>query len=433
MSLKEIEKLRERLQKDSNSKLYIPLAEEYRKVGMLDEAIEVLQNCIEKQPGYMSARVSLGKIYIEKDQKDEARIEFEQVIKSIPDNLYALKKLAEIYRDSGQKELAIKMLRTLLKLNPMDEDALNRLMELEKADKDKGREMPETAADPLPLSDATLEDKNLAAESFYESPDKQQETAEPGSGFDSFKASLFGLKDESPEEAAAVHGDDGGKDSIEDAGTWSFDNIEDKPEDKVKEESEIKAPEEGGEEWSFSGMEEDEAVNGHDESSPESEEVAGEPVEGWSVGGLEDVSEVETQDGAEAPDNLPAGLYMSERFRMSSAEQDATENIVPDNAGMFEEIYGDGTDSVTGSALSGKPELLKTAEKSVLEEEYSGAIDAYRQILAVEPGDTQTLQLLEELRSLLKLLGRDKEMLISKLNSFLNSIRKRGDEFFRSA
>ena len=133
MSIKEIEKLREKVEKDPNSKLYVPLAEEYRKEGMLDEAIEVLQKGLEKQPGYMSARVSLGKIYLEKGQMDEARVEFENVVKLIPDNLYAHKKLAEIYRDTGKKDLAIKSFRTFLKLNPMDEDALNNLRELEGA------------------------------------------------------------------------------------------------------------------------------------------------------------------------------------------------------------------------------------------------------------------------------------------------------------
>ena len=131
--MKEIEKLREKVDKDPNSKLYVPLAEEYRKEGMLDEAIEVLKKGIEKQPGYMSARVSLGKIYLEKGLMDEARGEFENVVKFIPDNLYAHKKLAEIYRDTGNRDLAIESFKAFLKLNPMDEEALNNLRELEGA------------------------------------------------------------------------------------------------------------------------------------------------------------------------------------------------------------------------------------------------------------------------------------------------------------
>ena len=73
MSLKDIEKLKERVDKDPNSKLFVPLAEEYKKEGMIEEAISVLLNGIERQPGYMSARVSLGKIYLEKGMMKEAR------------------------------------------------------------------------------------------------------------------------------------------------------------------------------------------------------------------------------------------------------------------------------------------------------------------------------------------------------------------------
>ena len=101
MALEDIDKLKEKVKKDPNSKLFVPLAEEYRKTGMLDEAISVLMAGITSQPGYTSARVSLGKIYLEKKMAPAAKEEFEKVISAIPDNLFAHKKLAEIYRDSG--------------------------------------------------------------------------------------------------------------------------------------------------------------------------------------------------------------------------------------------------------------------------------------------------------------------------------------------
>jgi len=123
MAFEEIEKLKERLAKDPSSKLFVPLAEEYRKAGMFDEAIEVLKNGLENQPSYMSARVSLGKIYLEKEMIEEARGEFEQVVKAIPDNLFAQKKLAEIYKDLGDPIKAVQQYEVVMKLNPLDEDA----------------------------------------------------------------------------------------------------------------------------------------------------------------------------------------------------------------------------------------------------------------------------------------------------------------------
>jgi len=132
MALEDIEKLKEKVKKDPNSKLFVPLAEEYRKTGMLDEAISVLMTGITSQPGYTSARVSLGKIYLEKKMAPAAKEEFEKVISAIPDNLLAHKKLAEIYRDSGEKERAIGEYRVVLKLNPLDDDAVSNLETLQR-------------------------------------------------------------------------------------------------------------------------------------------------------------------------------------------------------------------------------------------------------------------------------------------------------------
>ncbi len=132
MALEDIDKLKEKVKKDPNSRLFVPLAEEYRKTGMLDEAISVLMTGITSQPGYTSARVSLGKIYLEKKMASAAKEEFEKVISAIPDNLFAHKKLAEIYRDSGEKERAIGEYRVVLKLNPLDDDAVSNLETLQK-------------------------------------------------------------------------------------------------------------------------------------------------------------------------------------------------------------------------------------------------------------------------------------------------------------
>ncbi len=127
MAFEDIEKLREKVEKDPNSKLFVPLAEECRKAGMLDEAISVLLSGLERQPGYMSARVSLGKTYLEKGMIAEAKEEFERVVGVIPDNLFTHKKLADIYIELGDTDRAIMEYRTVLKLNPIDEDALSNL------------------------------------------------------------------------------------------------------------------------------------------------------------------------------------------------------------------------------------------------------------------------------------------------------------------
>ncbi|HTR45553.1 MAG TPA: tetratricopeptide repeat protein [Thermodesulfovibrionales bacterium] len=119
----ELEKLRQKVEKDPASRLFLPLAEEYRKAGKLDEAITVLLSGLEQHPAYTSARVAMGRIYLEKEMLPEAQAEFEKVVSVVPDNLFAHKKLAEIYREREETDRALSSYRTVLMLNPLDEDA----------------------------------------------------------------------------------------------------------------------------------------------------------------------------------------------------------------------------------------------------------------------------------------------------------------------
>lgn len=122
MSPDEIERLRIKIEKDPTSRLFLPLAEEYRKSGMPDEAISVLQLGLERNPGYTSAIVALGRIYLEKNMLYEARAKFEEVVSVVTGNLFVHRKLADIYMELGEKEKALAEYKEVLRLNPRDEE-----------------------------------------------------------------------------------------------------------------------------------------------------------------------------------------------------------------------------------------------------------------------------------------------------------------------
>ncbi|MCG2709740.1 MAG: hypothetical protein L6246_05420 [Thermodesulfovibrionales bacterium] len=195
MALEDIEKLKAKVKKDPNSKLFVPLAEEYRKTGMLDDAISVLMTGITSQPGYTSARVSLGKIYLEKKMSPAAKEEFEKVISAIPDNLFAHKKLAEIYRDSGEKERAIGEYRVVLKLNPFDGDAVSNLETLQKGHvQEESKTAPEPPTEEFTVQgnaapyDAVEPSTQTAGEETIKAEEEgEQDTAQPPSSFEVFK------------------------------------------------------------------------------------------------------------------------------------------------------------------------------------------------------------------------------------------------------
>ena len=97
-----IEELRRRVQLDPASIAFAALAEEYRRMGRHEEAIETCRAGLQRHPAYLSARVTLGRALIETGDYDNARIELETVLRSAPENLAAIRGLAQIHERLGQ-------------------------------------------------------------------------------------------------------------------------------------------------------------------------------------------------------------------------------------------------------------------------------------------------------------------------------------------
>ena len=91
-----IEELRRRIQKDPASIAFAQLAEEHRRAGQFEDAVNVCQAGLAQHPAYLSARITLGRALLEMRRYDEAASEFEYVLKAAPDNLSATRELADI-------------------------------------------------------------------------------------------------------------------------------------------------------------------------------------------------------------------------------------------------------------------------------------------------------------------------------------------------
>ena len=57
-----IEDYHKKLSKDPDSLIFLPLAEEYRKIGMIEEAIFYLEEGLKKNPGYTLAKTTLARV-----------------------------------------------------------------------------------------------------------------------------------------------------------------------------------------------------------------------------------------------------------------------------------------------------------------------------------------------------------------------------------
>jgi tetratricopeptide (TPR) repeat protein len=103
-----IRDLQRRLDLDPGSRLFVSLAEEYRKLNRLKDALSALQKGLLAHPGYVAAQVSLGRVYIEAGQVTDAIATFTKVLVADPGNLVAAKSLADIQLARGDKLEALK-------------------------------------------------------------------------------------------------------------------------------------------------------------------------------------------------------------------------------------------------------------------------------------------------------------------------------------
>src|SRR4029078_11986165 len=99
-----IEELRRRVQADPASIAFAALAEEFRRLGRYEDAIETCRTGLKRHPAYLSARVTLGRALIETGELDAARQELETVLRSAPENIAATRGLALIDERRGQSE-----------------------------------------------------------------------------------------------------------------------------------------------------------------------------------------------------------------------------------------------------------------------------------------------------------------------------------------
>jgi tetratricopeptide (TPR) repeat protein len=155
-----VEDLRRRVQKDPASIAFAQLAEECRRAEQYQEAVDVCRAGLELHPGYLSARVTLGRALIELDHLDEAQTELELVLSSAPENLAAIRGLAEIYHRRGSLAQALKQYRAALALARNDPDLERTVTELARAIEPKP---------PAPLIDG-LSFEEMASEFMKHSP-----------------------------------------------------------------------------------------------------------------------------------------------------------------------------------------------------------------------------------------------------------------------
>lgn len=147
-----VQELRRRVQADPASIAFAQLAEEYRRSGDAEEAVNIARAGLSHHPAYLSARVTLGRALLELGRLDDARDELTLVLNSAPDNLPAIRAMAEVHQQRGHLSDALEYYRRALRLAQFDpelESAVSRIENVVEPPAPK----PATAPTPTKIED----------------------------------------------------------------------------------------------------------------------------------------------------------------------------------------------------------------------------------------------------------------------------------------
>ncbi|HMA39452.1 MAG TPA: tetratricopeptide repeat protein [Gemmatimonadales bacterium] len=164
----EIEKLEARYRENPKGRNFAPLADAYRKAGLIDNAIELCQSGLQLHPDYVSGHIVHGRCLVDKKDDTGAEAVFRKVLDLDPENILALKVLAEISERNERFGAASEWLNRLLLADPMNGEAADGLSRV------RGKAAaqppppepapPEPAPVELPLPELALEPEPVTVE-----------------------------------------------------------------------------------------------------------------------------------------------------------------------------------------------------------------------------------------------------------------------------
>jgi tetratricopeptide (TPR) repeat protein len=127
-----IDELRKKF--DENPRRYFaPLANEFRKMGDLEQAVFICQEYLPQQPGHMSGHIVYGQALFELGRDEEAKAVFETALSLDPENLIALRHLGDIARQAGDLDVARFWYLRVLESDPRNDEISQLLMALDSA------------------------------------------------------------------------------------------------------------------------------------------------------------------------------------------------------------------------------------------------------------------------------------------------------------
>src|SRR5687768_16144699 len=141
----EIAKLEALYASNPGGRVFVHLAEAYRKAGEHDRARRILTEGLERHSDSASAYVVLGRVLADAEEDTEAEAAFQRVLELDSGNLVALRWLGDLARKHGRAEEARAHYRELLARNPNNQEVRD-LLDVAEAMYSTSAESPTSAA-----------------------------------------------------------------------------------------------------------------------------------------------------------------------------------------------------------------------------------------------------------------------------------------------
>ena len=117
--------------KDPRSRVFAPLAESFRKLGMLDDAFKILKEGIRHHPNYALGYIVLAHCYYDQEKFELTYNTLRPIIAQNADNISLQKIFAQACIHLGHLEEALDTYKYLLFMNPKDKFFADQVKRLE--------------------------------------------------------------------------------------------------------------------------------------------------------------------------------------------------------------------------------------------------------------------------------------------------------------
>jgi tetratricopeptide (TPR) repeat protein len=118
-----VDELKKRYEENPR-RFFAPLANEYRKAGDLEAAIDLCRMHLEEQPGHLSGHIVYGQALYEAGHAADARKTFEAALQLDPENLIALRHLGDISAADGDATAAAQWYQRVLEADPRNDEVI---------------------------------------------------------------------------------------------------------------------------------------------------------------------------------------------------------------------------------------------------------------------------------------------------------------------